>query len=157
MGPSDASSLYGRLAEKAFKNAITHLLSNEKEVTPQIAEKNLLDFLAQEGREGLATAIVTGYLYELSLYYLHTGKNPPAVKEDTGYRFYVDGRDRVLTPERIESFKRELRNACEGKAKSLVENLVSEKLFENLGAEERWSSEVTSLLVAAFQKVAELR
>lgn len=42
------------------------------------AERNLKEFLDKYGREGFLRLLLTNYLFELAMYYLHTDKNPAA-------------------------------------------------------------------------------
>jgi len=118
------------------------------------AEKNLREFLDAHGKEGFLRLLLTNYLFELAMYYLHTEKNPAAqVKEDTGYRFYVDGRDRVYKPEEIERFKRDLRTECVKKANLIIQTLKEKELLEKLDQDFMADPQVAKLVQDAFESL----
>jgi hypothetical protein len=119
------------------------------------AEKNLREFLGRHGKDGFLRLLLTNYLFELAMYYLHSDKNPPAVKEDTGYRFYVDGRERVYKPEAIERFKLDLRKECEKKALLIIENLKTMQVIEKLDADFMTDPKVTELVGKAFESLTQ--
>lgn len=117
------------------------------------AEKNLREFLDAHGKDGLLRLLLTNYLFELAMYYLHSDKNPPAVKEDTGYRFYVDGKERVYQPEAIEQFKLDLRRECEKKALLIIENLKKTDALDKLDTDFIADPKVAKLVQEAFESL----
>jgi len=117
------------------------------------AEKNLREFLDRHGKDGFLRLLLTNYLFELAMYYLHSEKNPPAVKEDTSYRFYVDGKERVYKPEAIERFKLDLRKECEKKALLIIENLKKKQLIEKLDTDFMADPKVAELIREAFESL----
>ena len=118
------------------------------------AESNLREFLEKHGREGFLKLLLTNYLFELAMYYLHSEKNPSAqVMEDTSYRFFVDGRERVYPPEQIDRFKRDLRAECGKKAALVVETLRKMELVERLSEEVLAEPEVAELVQKAFESI----
>jgi len=121
--------------------------------TKEDAEKNLKEFLKEHGREGLLELFLTNYLFELVMYYLHSEKNKPAVNDDTGYRFYVDGRDRVYPAEKIETFKRELKAECQKKAVAIVTIIKEKELLDKLEREILEDPHIAQLASAAFQSM----
>ncbi|HXQ91951.1 MAG TPA: hypothetical protein VN739_03025 [Nitrososphaerales archaeon] len=121
--------------------------------TKEDAEKNLKAFLKEHGREGLLELFLTNYLFELVMYYLHSEKNKPAVNDDTAYRFYVDGRDRVYPAEKIEAFKRELRTECRKKAVAIVTIIKEKELLDKLEREILEDPQIAQLASAAFQSM----
>jgi len=154
MAIESANSSFGRLAERAFKNTLNYLMSKGSPANQNVAERNLREFLEAQGDGGLVRLLVSNYLFELSLYYLHSGKNPSSgIKEDTGYRFYIDGRDRVLDPEKIEKFKQELRSECEKKAVAVVNKLKEMELFGPLANNRFSDPKVSALLREAFEEI----
>jgi hypothetical protein len=120
------------------------------------AERNLKEFLEAHGREGFLRLLLTNYLFELAMYYLHTGKNPAAqVTEDTGYRFYVGGRERVYKPDEIDRFKQDLRGECEKKAILIVEKLGKMELLEKLDKDFMADPRVAKLVQEAFESMTQ--
>ena len=119
------------------------------------AERNLREFLDKHGKEGLLRLLLTNYLFELAMYFLHTAKNPPAVREDTGYRFYVSGRERVYKPTEIEQFKHDLREECEKKADRIIVKLKEAELFDKLGEDVMGDPRVAELAHDAFQSITQ--
>lgn len=118
------------------------------------AESNLREFFEKHGREGFLKLLLTNYLFELAMYYLHSEKNPAAqVSEDTSYRFYVDGRERVYPPEQIERFKRDLRAECKKKATLVVETLRKMGLIERLSEDVMAEPKVSELVQKAFESI----
>ena len=90
------------------------------------------------------------------MYYLHSEKNPDAeVREDTGYRFYIDGQDRVYKPEQIEQFKRDLRIECKKKAVLIVEKLEQMELLEKLSEDFMCDPKVAQLVQNAFESITQ--
>jgi len=118
------------------------------------AERNLKEFLDQHGRRGFLRLLLTNYLFELAMYYLHTEKNP-VVKEDTGYRFYVDGKERVYKPDEIERFKQDLRRACEKKALLIIENLKKMEILEKVDTDFMADPKVAKLVQEAFESLTQ--
>ncbi len=118
------------------------------------AERNLKEFLEKHGKDGLLTLLLTNYLFELALYYLHTGKNAQ-VKEDTGYRFYVGGKERVYTPAEIEQFKLELRKECEKKTVLIVQKLRETEPLDRLDEDFMADPKVAELVQEAFQSLTQ--
>jgi len=120
------------------------------------AESNLREFMKKHGREGFVKLLLTNYLFELVMYYLHSGKNPSAqVSEDTSYRFYVDGQERVYPPEQIERFKRDLRFECQKKASLVVKTLREMDLIEKLSANFMEEPRVARLMQRAFKSITQ--
>ena len=120
------------------------------------AERNLRGFLEKHGREGFLKLLLTNYLFELAMYYLHSGKNPAAqIREDTGYRFYVDGRNRAYTADQIEEFKRDLRKECEKKAAVIVRRLTEMKLVGRLTEDFMADPNVARLVQEAFESMTQ--
>jgi len=120
------------------------------------AEKNLKEFLERHGRKGFLRLLLTNYLFEIAMYYLHTEKNPRAqVREDTGYRFYVGGRDRVYKPDEIEQFRQDLRGECEKKAILIIEKLTERKLLEKLHEDFMSDPRVAKLVQDAFESMTQ--
>ena len=115
------------------------------------AEKNLNEFVASHGTDGFVELFLTNYLFELVMYYLQTERS--VAKESTGYRFYVDGRDRVYPAESIEAFKGELRHQCRKKATAIVGVIKNKGLIDRLGQEIVLDREVAQLLVNAFEEI----
>ena len=119
-------------------------------------EKNLQEFLKKHGREGFLRLLLTNYLFELTMYYLHSEKNPEAqVREDTGYRFYVDDKDRVYEPKQIEQFKLDLRRECEKKAVLIVKNLKEMRLLEKLDEDFMADPRIAKLVQEAFKSITQ--
>jgi len=116
-------------------------------------ESNIREFLEKYGKEGFLELLLTNYLYELTMYYLHSEKNPPAVKEDTSYRFYVDGREQVYSSEETDAFRRDLRTECKRKARSMVDGLKEQKLIEKLSWPVSADPEIVSLVTSAFESI----
>lgn len=155
MDSESANSPFGRLAEKAFKKTINYLMAKGAPASQDAAERNLREFLDTHGDTGFVSLLVSHYLFELSMYYLHSGKNPASgIKEDTGYRFYIDGRDRAIDPEKIEEFKQDLRNECEKKAVAVVQRLKEMELLGALAKGQVSDPRVSSLLQGAFEEIA---
>lgn len=120
------------------------------------AERNLKEFLDKHGREGFLRLLLTNYLFELAMYYLHTDKNPAAqVREDTGYRFYVGGKERVYKPNEIERFKQDLRIECEKKALLIIENLKKMEILEKLHEDFMADPKVAKLVQEAFESMTQ--
>jgi len=120
------------------------------------AERNLKEFLDKHGREGFLKLLLTNYLFDLAQYYLHTEKNPAVkVREDTGYRFYVGGRERVYKPGEIEQFKQDLRRECEKKALLIIENLKKMELLEKLDGDFMADPKVAKLVQEAFESITQ--
>lgn len=119
-------------------------------------EGNIQEFLEKHGKEGFLKLLLTNYLYELIMYYLHSEKNPAAqIKEDTSYRFYVDGEERVYPPEKIEQFKHDLRVECKKKAQLIVDTLGRMGLIERLTQNVLAEPEVAELVHEAFESITE--
>ena len=120
------------------------------------AEKNIREFLEKHGKEGFLKLLLRNYLFELVMYYLHSEKNPAAqIKEDTSYRFYVDGRERVYPPVRIEQFKNDLRAECKKKATFIVETLRKMELIERLTEDFMAEPKVAEMVREAFESIVE--
>lgn len=119
------------------------------------AENNLKEFLDRHGKDGFLRLLLTNYLFELAMYYLHSEKNPPAVREDTGYRFYVDGRKRVYKPEAIERFKQDLRRECEKKALLIIDNLKKTDALDKLDTNFIADPKVAKLVQEAFESLTQ--
>jgi hypothetical protein len=126
-------------------------------VTTRIkAENNIREFLKTHGNEGFLKLLLTNYLYELVMYYLHSAKNPAAqVREDTSYRFYVDGQERVYPPEKIEQFKHGLHAECKKKAEFIVGTLRKMELIERLTENVMADPQVAQLVHEAFESITE--
>jgi len=126
-------------------------------VTTRIkAENNIREFLETHGNEGFLELLLTNYLYELVMYYLHSAKNPAAqVREDTSYRFYVDGQERVYPPEKIEQFKHDLHAECKKKAEFIVGTLRKMELIERLTENVMADPQVAQLVHEAFESITE--
>lgn len=122
-------------------------------VTKADAEKNIRKFLEKHGREGFLRLLLTNYLFELVMYYLHTERNKPVVQEETGYEFYVDGRGRAYAPEQIEQFKKDLRAECARKAESVVAAIKGKELLEKLDQDILSDPEVSKLIQEAFATI----
>jgi hypothetical protein len=119
------------------------------------AEKNLREFLDKHGKDGLLRLLLTNYLLELAMYYLHAEENRPAVKEDTGYRFYVDGKEHAYKPEAIERFKQDLRRECEKKARLIIDNLKKTEILEKLQTDFISDPKVAKLVLEAFESLTQ--
>lgn len=119
------------------------------------AEKNLREFLDKHGKDGFLRLLLTNYLFELAMYYLHAEKNPPAVKEDTSYRFYVDGKEHAYPPEAIEHFKQDLRKECKKKALLIIENLKKMEILEKLDTDFIADPKVAKLVQEAFESLTQ--
>jgi hypothetical protein len=118
------------------------------------AEANIGDFLEKHGKAGFLKLLLTNYLFELVMYYLHSEKNPGGgIKEDTSYRFYVNGRERVYTPVQIERFKRDLRLECSRKADLIVRELENGRLIDKLTEDFIRNPEVAQLVDQALESV----
>jgi hypothetical protein len=118
------------------------------------AEKNLNEFFRAHGREGFLRLLLTNYLFELVMYYLHTGKNPAfQVREDTSYRFYVDGKDRVYNSDEIERFRNDLRTECEKKGILIIQTLEEMKLLNILDEDFIAHPQVAKLVQEAFESL----
>jgi hypothetical protein len=118
-----------------------------------IAEKNLKEFLEKQGREGFLKLLLKNYLYELAMYYLHSGTRKPAVSEDTGYQFYVDGAGRAYNPTQIEKFKRDLESECLRKASQIVEEVKRLGIIENIDKDFLANPNVAKLVHEAFDNI----
>jgi len=121
--------------------------------TKEDAERNLNEFLQMHGRKGFLKLFVTNYLFELVMYYLHSEKSEPAVQEDTGYRFYVDGKDRVYPAQKIDTFKKELKIECGKKAETIVAFIKEKGLLERLEDEILEDPNVAQQIVDAFESM----
>jgi hypothetical protein len=77
------------------------------------------------------------------------------VREDTRYRFYVGGKDRVYKPEEIEQFKNDLRVECEKKAALIIRTLKEMQLFEKLGENLMADPQVAKLVQEAFESLTQ--
>jgi hypothetical protein len=120
------------------------------------AESNLRGFLEKHGREGFLRLLLTNYLFELAMYYLHTEKNTAAnIREDTGYRFYVDGQNRTYGAEEIEKFKRDLRQECRKKAVVVVQKLADMNLVARLTEDYMTDPKVAQLVQEAFESITQ--
>jgi hypothetical protein len=120
------------------------------------AEARVKQFLNKHGREGFFKLFLTNYLYELAMYYLHSEKNPAAqIREDTSYRFYVDGQERVYSPREVEKFKHDLLSECRKKAELIVENLKEMEVFEELDENIVEEPEVAELVQKAFESITQ--
>jgi hypothetical protein len=115
------------------------------------AEKNLKEFLESQGKEGFLKLLLKNYLYELAMYYLHSGKS--VVKEDTGYQFYVDGTGRAYSPSRIEQFKKDLESECLRKASRIVDEIKQLEILENIGKDFLTNTHVARLVQQAFEDI----
>lgn len=119
-----------------------------------IAESNIQEFLKKYGEKGFLELLLTNYLFELVMYYLHSEKNPSAqIQEDTSYRFYVDGREQVYPPEQIEKFKHDLRAECKKKAVLIVEKLEKMGLIEKLTENVMTEPKVVQLIQETFESI----
>lgn len=88
------------------------------------------------------------------MYYLHSEKNLAAqIREDTSYRFYVDGQERAYPPEQIESFKNDLRTECKKKAAVIVENLRKMNVLDKLAEDITQNPTVAKLVEQAFESI----
>jgi hypothetical protein len=114
------------------------------------AEKNLNEFLASHGREGFLELFLTNYLFELVMYYLHSKKSKPAVQEDTSYRFYIYGKDRVYPAEKIDTFNRELKVECRKKAAAIVAFIKQKELLGKLEQDILQDPNIMQQIVDAF-------
>lgn len=120
------------------------------------AEAKLQQFLSKHGREGFLKLLLTNYLFELAMYYLHSEKNPAAqIREDTGYRFYVDSQEKVYPPEEIERFKNDLRAECKKKAAVIVANLRKMEILDKLGEDITQNPAVVELVQKAFESITQ--
>ena len=120
------------------------------------AEAKVQQFLNKHGREGFFRLFLTNYLFELTMYYLHSEKNPAAqIKEDTSYRFYVDGQERVYSPREVERFKHDLISECRKKAELIVENLKKTEIFERLDQNLMEEPKVAELVQKAFESITQ--
>jgi len=125
-------------------------------ITKADAERNLQEFLQAHGKEGFLSLLLTNYLFELAMYYLHSEKNPAAqVREDTGYRFYVDGQDRVYRPEQIEQFKHDLRAECEKKVLLIIEKLKQMELLDKISEDLMADPKLVELVQEAFGSITQ--
>jgi hypothetical protein len=90
------------------------------------------------------------------MYYLHTGTNKNVeVREDTGYRFYVDGQDRAYAPEQIERFKEDLRKECEKKSALIIQRLDEMELIERLNTDFMSDPRLAELVQDAFRSITQ--
>lgn len=116
------------------------------------AEKNLKEFLERRGKEGFLKLLLKNYLYELTMYYLHSGKS--VVKEDAGYQFYVDGRTGLAySPSQIEQFKKDLESECLRKASMIVEEIKRLEILENIDKDFLTNHQVARLVQQAFEDI----
>lgn len=120
------------------------------------AEAKVQQFLNEHGKDGFLKLFLTNYLFELAMYYLHSDKNPSVkIKEDTSYRFYVDGQEHVYPPEDLEKFKHDLIIECRKKASLIVQELKKSGAFERLTENVVEDPEVAKLVQIAFQSLRE--
>jgi len=117
------------------------------------AEKNLKDFLEKHGKEGFLKLLLRNYLYELAMYYLHSGTHKPIVTEDTGYQFYVDGDGRSYRPEQIAKFKKDLKLECLRKAGQIVDKIRSLGILQDLDKDVLNNPKVVELIQEAFESI----
>jgi hypothetical protein len=120
------------------------------------AEGKLRAFLDAHGQEGFLKLLLSNYLFELAMYYLHSEKNPAAqIRDDTSYRFYVDGQERVYAPEEIERFKGDLRKECKKKAIAIVENLREMEILDKLDQDITKNPAVLEQVQKAFESITQ--
>jgi len=118
-----------------------------------IAEKNLKEFLEKRGREGFLKLLLKNYLYELAMYYLHSGTRKPAVSEDTGYQFYVNGTGKAYSPRQIDKFKRDLESECLRKAGQIVAEIKRLGVLESIDRDFLTNPKVAKLVQEAFENI----
>jgi hypothetical protein len=119
-------------------------------------EAKLREFLDKHGQVGFLKLLLTNYLFELAMYYLHSEKNPAAqIREDTSYRFYVDGQEKVYAPEEIERFRSDLRIECKKKAAVIVENLREMGVLDKLGEDITKNPAVAEQVQKAFESITQ--
>jgi len=119
-------------------------------MTEPQAEQNIKEFMEKYGKEGFLELFFTNYLYELSEYYLHSkGKKG----EDAGLLFYVDFRGRVYSPQEIEQFRKDLRQACRKRAVLIVQRIKQLDLIEQLCQDPSTNPEVSCMLTESLDEI----
>lgn len=117
------------------------------------AEENLKEFLDKRGKEGFLKLLLKNYLYELVMYYLHSGTRKPIVTDDTGYQFYVDGQGKAYNPDQLEKFKKDLEIECLRKANQIIEETKRLGVFQSIDKDFLTDPKVAALVQAAFENI----
>nr|MDO8100087.1 hypothetical protein [Candidatus Njordarchaeota archaeon] len=117
------------------------------------AEKNLKEFLEKRGRKGFLQLLLKNYLYELLMYYLHSGSSKPSVKEDTGFEFYVDRTGHAYTASQIEKFKKDLEAECLREAGEIIGEIERLEIIRKWDEGLLTDPAVTKLIQEAFEKI----
>jgi hypothetical protein len=95
-----------------------------------MAESNITKFFEKYGTEGFLRLYFTNYLFELVMHFLRT-EDPDDIRYDSSYHYHFL-KDAVVTPEKEEEFRKNIRKECAKKADEIVKYLRKRKLVDKI-------------------------
>ncbi len=118
------------------------------------AERNIKEFINKYGLEGFYELLISNYLFELLMYYLHSERNPTSKQNGSAsYKFYIDGRERIISTQELEDFSKKLNNECSKIAKVIVSRLDEEDLLKSLHKKGLFSPKIVKLMEETIDSI----
>ncbi len=121
----------------------------------KLVEKRINEFFESYGTEGFLRLYFTNYLFELVLHYIRT-EDAENIEFDSSYRYHFH-EDGLVTPEKEEEFRRDIRRECAKKADDIVRILKRRKLIDKIPlsfSDERVAKLIQTSLEKILQKIS---
>ena len=118
------------------------------------AEENIKQFIEKHGQKGFLELILSNYLFELIMFYLHTDKSDRAKQDEAAsYRFYVNNEEKTFTFEQIDDFKEELKEECNRKAKEMSLLIIEKNTLQKIDESLLLNDEIINMMEESMNEI----